>query len=126
MKRLSTSQVPDVTRQLVRMQGGKCGVCGLPFTKRDGPVCDHDHDTGIIRGAIHRSCNGAEGRVKSKAKMGHTGVAPADFIIGLGKYLEKHKKPQTKLIYPSHRTDEEKRLERNRKARIRRQLKKKR
>lgn len=35
----------------------RCAVCGFP----DGRlVMDHDHDTGLIRGLLCRSCNGCE------------------------------------------------------------------
>lgn len=123
-KQLKTNQVADVLKQLVARQKNKCGMCGLAFTKQDIPVLDHDHTSGFIRGACHRSCNGAEGRVKTKARLGHKGVLPEDFIIGLGKYLEQHKTPQIQLIHPQHMTEDQKRLKRNAKARALRALKK--
>lgn len=121
---MKVSQLGSVVQLLTKKQGGKCAVCGFPFTQRDRPVLDHDHDTGRVRGVLHNSCNGAEGRIKSKAKMGHTGVSAADYVIGLGKYLELHKKPQTRLIHHTHLTEDEKRLKRNVKARKRRRAKK--
>jgi hypothetical protein len=102
-------------------------VCGRVINPKttDGPVVDHDHTTGIIRGVLHKSCNGAEGKVKAKAHLGHKGVSAYEFLIGLGKYLELHSKPQTQLIHPSHKTDEEKRVERNKRARLARARKRK-
>ena len=123
-KQLKPSEVSSVLDQLVRKQKNRCGVCGKPFTARDKPVLDHCHDTGFIRGALHNSCNGAEGRVKTKAKLGHKGVSAADYIIGLGKYLAEHKTPTYKLIHPTHKSEEQKRLERNAKARKLRAAKK--
>jgi hypothetical protein len=125
MQRLTANQVPNVLKQLVDKQNGKCAVCGHPFTQRDGAVLDHDHTTGFIRGALHRSCNGAEGKVKYKAKLCHTGITAEKYIIGLGKYLEEHAKPKYPLLHPTHLTADEKRLERNRKARLSRARKKK-
>lgn len=124
-KQLKSNQVASVLDQLVKRQGNKCAICGKPFTQRDRPVLDHCHDTGYIRGALHNSCNGAEGRVKTKAYLGHKGVHAHDYIIGLGKYLEKHSKPQIQLIHPTHMTDDQKRLKRNAKARAARARKKK-
>lgn len=49
--------------------------------------------------------------------MSHKGVQPQEYIIGLGKYLEKHATPQVQLIHPQHMTEEQKRLQRNTKAR---------
>ena len=124
MRQLKTSEVEGVLKQLVLRQGGKCGVCNNPFTRTDGACLDHDHNTGIIRGALHRSCNGAEGRVKTKAQMGHKGVAADDYVIGLGKYLEYHKTPKVALIHPSFKTEDQNRLLRNAKARKARAAKK--
>ncbi len=123
-RKLAQSEVPGITRRLVAMQKGLCGICGKKFTPRDGPRLDHDHSNGIVRGVLHNSCNGAEGRLKSKAQMGHKGVDPYDYIIGLGKYLERHKTPQTKIIHPSHLNEEDKRVKRNKRARLLRARKK--
>jgi hypothetical protein len=117
MQKLTATQVPVIVKQLVAKQGNKCAICGHHFTVRDGAVLDHDHDTGFIRGAIHRSCNQAEGKVKVVGQRGHKGVSSYDYIIGLGKYLEHHKVPKYNFIYPTHKTDDELRVIKNRKAR---------
>lgn len=124
-KQLKSNQVASVLDQLVKRQGNKCAICGKPFTRQDRPVLDHCHDTGYIRGALHNSCNGAEGRVKTKARLGHKGVSSYEYLIGLGKYLERHSTPQIQLIHPTHMTDEQKRIARNKKAREARARKKK-
>lgn len=44
--------------QMQRWQAGRCAMCdktGSPL------VLDHDHDTGLIRGYLCRSCNTQEG-----------------------------------------------------------------
>ncbi len=123
-RQLRPSEVKSVCDQLVKRQGSKCAICGKPFTPRDKAVLDHCHTTGFIRGALHNSCNGAEGRVKTKAHLGHKGVSAADYIIGLGKYLEEHQTPSFNLIHPTHMTEEQKRLKRNTKARAARARKK--
>lgn len=108
--RILKSQIPEATKKLMAKQGGKCAVCGKPIGKgKDGAVLDHDHTTGFIRGVLHRSCNGIEGKLLSLARRGHSGVSATDFLIGLGKYLELQKKPQTPWIHPSHMTQAEKR-----------------
>lgn len=117
VRQLKPSEVASILAQLVTKQGKKCEVCGQQFTQRDYPVLDHDHTTGYIRGALHNSCNGAEGRVKTKAHLGHKGVSADDYLIGLGKYLEANKTPRYRFIHPSHMTEEQKRLQRNAKAR---------
>jgi hypothetical protein len=122
--KLLPSQIDSVRKQLVARQGGKCAICGHPFSQRDGPVLDHDHDTGFIRGVLHRSCNQAEGKLKVKAHFGHRGVEPYAFLIGLGKYLELHKTPQINALHPTHLTATEKRVKTNAKATVRRKAKK--
>ena len=118
--KLKTTQVAGVLAQVIKKQGGKCAICGHPFTQRDVPVLDHCHDKGFIRGALHNSCNGIEGRVKKLAQRGHTGITSAKYVIGLGKYLETHQTPKYNYIHPSHKTEDEKRIDRNKKAREKR------
>lgn len=117
VRRLKTTEVASVLKQLVERQGSKCAICGQYFTQRDYAVLDHNHDTGYIRGAIHNSCNGTEGKIKVRAHFGHAGVSAYDYLIGLGKYLEAHKTPKYNFIHPSHKSDDEKRLLRNKRAR---------
>ena len=87
-------------------------------------MLDHDHDTGVIRGALHNSCNGTEGKVKKLAQRGHKGVPPLEYVVGLGKYLEHHKTPRVPYLHPTHLTEDEKREQRNKKAREARARKK--
>jgi len=124
MKQVTTAQLPSIKKQLLVRQKNICAVCGHKFTRTDDAVVDHDHGTGIIRGAIHRSCNMAEGKIKVKANRGHKGVKAEDLIIGLGKYLEHHKTPKVPYIHPQHMTPDMKRIARNRKAQILRTKKK--
>ena len=117
IRKLKTTEVSGILRQMVTKQGHVCAVCGKGFTKTDGAVLDHCHKTGFIRGALHRSCNGGEGKVRVKAQFSHKGISPDDFLIGLGQYLKNHKVPRYHLIYPSHQSEDEKRLAKNAKAR---------
>lgn len=124
MRQIETKHLDSVRKQLLVRQKNLCAVCGRGFTKADGPVVDHDHLTGVIRGVLHRSCNMAEGKVKVKANKGHKGVSAYDFLIGLGKYLDHHSVPRVKLIHPEHMTEEKKRAHRNQRAKILRDKKK--
>jgi hypothetical protein len=123
MRQIETKHLESIRNQLRDKQGNLCAVCGRGFTRTDGPVVDHDHTTGVIRGVLHRSCNMAEGKIKVKANRGHKGVPAYDLLIGLGDYLRKHKTAQTGLIHPSHMTAEQKRIQRNNKAKIARDAK---
>jgi hypothetical protein len=123
MRQIASNQLESVRKQLLVRQKNLCAVCGKGFTRTDGPVVDHDHSTGVIRGVLHRSCNMAEGKLKVKAHRGHKGVPAYDLLIGLGKYLERHKTPQVQLIHPEHMTPAMQREKRNQKARIARSAK---
>jgi Recombination endonuclease VII len=51
---------PDQYQKLLDETNGKCPVCKRPFNAK-GPVVDHCHSTGIVRGLICSNCNIAEG-----------------------------------------------------------------
>ena len=79
-------------------------------------MLDHDHATGAVRGALHRGCNALLGKVENNYKR--YGVkSVAAFGAGLGQYLGKHITNVTGLLHPTHKTEDEKRLARNAKAR---------
>lgn len=120
IRKLKVSETAGVLKQIVAKQGGVCAICKKGFTAADGAVLDHCHKTGFIRGALHRSCNGGEGKVRIKAQWSHKGVTSDEFLIGLGQYLDIHQKPTYPLIYHSHKTLDEKRLAKNAKARRKR------
>lgn len=115
---LTLQQVAGVCQQMVLKQGGVCAICSQPFNERDPAVLDHDHTTGFIRGALHRSCNGIEGSIRMLARRSHAGVKPYEYLIGLGKYLEVHSKPMWPYIHPLHKSEEKKKEIRNKKARL--------
>lgn len=110
-------------RHLKTEQGGLCPVCKLSIdlTIKGEGVIDHDHDTGEIRGVLHRSCNAAEGKIANAAgrwgakSMNYTAIVA--YLEGLLEYL---KKPGTGMMYPMHKTPEEKKLDRNKAVRERR------
>lgn len=98
-------------------QGNKCAICGLPLATADA-VGDHDHDTGNMRGVVHRSCNALLGKVENNYKRYGVKSLPA-FLHGAVRYLDPGR-PQHPEVYPTHKTEDEKRLARNAAARKRR------
>ena len=124
-RRITKDEVKDITLKIAAKQGGVCAICGKKFTRWDIPVLDHDHDTGFIRGVLHNSCNGTEGKVKTQAHRSHKGVKAYDYLISLGEYLKKHSEPQYQILHHTHQTEAEKKAERNRKARAARAKKRK-
>ncbi len=109
-----------MVKHLKQEQGGMCLLCGqvIDLTIKGEGVVDHDHNTGEIRGVLHRSCNAAEGKVANAAgrwgakSMEYSAILP--WLKRLIGYLER---PGVGLIYHGHKTEDEQRLARNAKAR---------
>ena len=53
----------DYLRILAR-QGGRCAICGRANGRTRRLSVDHDHKTGIVRGAICRVCNDMLGHLR--------------------------------------------------------------
>lgn len=110
--KLARSGMRSYAHKLLREQGGLCPLCGKPIDMtipKEG-VLDHDHDDGRIRGVLHRSCNAAEGKIANAAARWGAKSGNYEAIIA---YLERVvvylKSPKTKMIYPTHKTVDEKR-----------------
>ena len=128
LRKITRGQLRAVGMQLAKAQGGVCPLCKkeLDFTikgnKGDGVVIDHDHITGRIRGALHRSCNGGEGKASSAVGRWIVGsmqdsAAVVAAMRNLVEYLEAE---PSELIYHSHKSADDKREIRNAAARKRR------
>lgn len=106
--------------RVLKEQEGLCPLCHKEIDLRikgEG-VLDHDHDTGQIRGVLHRSCNASEGKISNAAaRWGAKSSAYSDIIPYLISVVEYLKKPASNFIYPMHRTADEKKDDRNKKAR---------
>lgn len=112
-RRIKTSELSSIKRELIKKQKGLCPICGkslLGVVPRN-VVVDHDHKTGIIRGALHRGCNGVEGKVMKflntwgKCKDLSGCVKTLERLI---QYWKLHRLPQTNWIYPAYKTESEK------------------
>lgn len=120
MTRLTAKGLKEWRESRLAANGGRCALCRGPCVS---PVADHDHNTGELRDTICRSCNSGLGAVeRAQVRFGIRNLAA--FLHGTVTYLQKHSQPQHGLQYPTHRTDEEKRIARNAKARKARATKK--
>jgi hypothetical protein len=60
-QRKSRYGLTDVEYQeMLEKQNGLCAACNLPFGNRTKAV-DHCHETGVVRGIVHRQCNSMMG-----------------------------------------------------------------
>lgn len=85
------------------------------------PALDHDHQTGFLRDVLCLNCNGIEGKVFNLARRAKGNMTEVEWIENWLAYHKRHATPQHGgVLHHTHKTEEEKRLERNRKARLRR------
>lgn len=103
----------------MQRQDYKCCLCPEPLTLSSSCL-DHNHKTGLIRGALCRNCNGIEGKIYNLANRAKRTLTPKDFLGKLILYWIKHETDQTGLYHPLHKTLDEKRIATNKKARLRR------
>ena len=119
--------------QLKTTQGGLCLVCKKPISlqvmgNKSDYVVDHCHETGIIRGVLHRSCNSSLGKLDNAiGRWGAKSMKYEDIIPYLRNVLEYYDNCQAnpmKVIYPDYRTPEQQaevsRVKRNKAAMLRR------
>jgi hypothetical protein len=94
---LKQSELKAWRIQTLAKQNGLCALCGehLPPEKA---VSDHNHKTGQLRGAIHRSCNSVLGHIERGFRYGKE-FNPISFASGLLRYLCVE---QPYPLHPSH------------------------
>lgn len=113
--RLTASQVKPVRTSLLAQQGGRCSLCGLPCSAEQA-VLDHNHSTGAVRGVLHRGCNSLLGKLENNAaRYGVRDIGT--FTNGVAAYLRAHLTNITGYLHPTHKSADEKRLLRNKRAR---------
>jgi hypothetical protein len=125
MRKIKRSEIPAITAAILKSQEYKCALCKQPLrsTSRKRPALDHCHDSGAIRGVLCINCNGMEGKILNRVKRAAGKMSLIDWLANLVRYWHKHRTNQHGLIHPTHLTEDEKRLRRNKLARERRKKK---
>ena len=121
-RRLPQSAIKPLREKLKSQQKNLCPITGNPLG--DDIVLDHCHKTGYIRATLPRWVNATLGRVENWANRVGNGVDPVAFLRGCADYVEFHRKYPSGLLHPTYKTEEEKRLLRNKRARQARAKKK--
>lgn len=117
--RLRPKDVPPLREKMAKEQGGLCALCQSSL--HDKVAClDHDHATGRIRAVLCQNCNGIEGKIHNLARRARRDRTVDDFLHAILAYWKFHRDACQPILHPSHRTPDEKRLRRNKKARLRR------
>ena len=123
LTKFKQSELSSVKKELIKRQKGLCPIChgSLLNCKPINVVVDHDHSTGVVRAALHRGCNGLDGKIlrflKTWGKAASTREA-IQVLDNLVKFWRLHDSPQTEWIYYGHKTATEKRLATNKKRRL--------
>lgn len=108
--KLARSNMRSYAIRLHKEQGGLCPLCLKPIDLREKGegVLDHDHDTGRVRGVLHRSCNAAEGKIANAAsRWGAKSGKYSEIIAYLERVVQYLKAPQKPVVYPMHKTADE-------------------
>ena len=120
--RLTQAATKAYREAKLKEQGGRCALSGYTLSTSEA-VLDHCHSTGHVRGVIHRGVNALLGKVENNYRRYGVSlpmlraVAPA-----IANYIEQDY--SSNVYYPTHRTEDEKRLRRNAQARKARSAKK--
>lgn len=118
-RKLARSQLNSYKQALIVQQGWTCPVSLKRFEPDNlkDAVVDHDHITGEIRGVLHRSANAVEGKVfNAVGRWGGVGMNYDEVIPYLKRLIAYLERPSKGVIYPHHKTEEERRVTRNTKA----------
>jgi hypothetical protein len=121
--RFKKSELPKIRLELLKKQKYLCPLCNKSMRgiNISNIVVDHDHNSGIVRAAMHRGCNGIEGKVLILlSQWGRMSTLPAmiKYLERLIEFWKLHITPQTKWIYYGHKTATEKRLLINKRRRL--------
>ena len=121
--KVRVGQIKALKMLILKEQHYECAICGLNMRKDTSNAClDHDHAEGHIRGVLCRNCNRGEGKVLTQMRTCKRGGSGLNWLLMLMQYLVKHQTPQNNWVHPTHKTPDEKRLLRNKKARTRRKV----
>ena len=121
--KLKAKDIPAVRASLLKQQEGIDPITGLPI---EVPCLDHDHGTGKVRGVLDRKSNAWEGKVRGafiRVGLAKTQADYAECLRRLADYVSKDYLQSD--THPMHKTFLEKKLARNRKARLKRKRAKK-
>lgn len=114
--RLKASEIAPWRAKVLADQGGRCALCNRKCVK---PVGDHDHKSGAMRAVLCSGCNSMLGVIENnRPRYGLSDLSKlATFLKAVAPYIHSHSVAPRPEIHPTFKTEDEKRLARNKKAR---------
>ena len=123
MHRLTKREADELRRFLIVQQNNTCALCRDTLDGKTACL-DHDHRTGLVRSVLCLNCNGIEGKIFNLCRRAKRKFTEQQFLMQVNHYWLTHTAERsTGLTHPSHRTADEKRALRNKRARLRRKSK---
>ncbi len=96
-------------------QDKRCALTGYSISLAEA-VADHDHSTGHVRGVLHRGVNSLLGKIENNHKRYGVSLPMLRAMAPtIAAYIEKDY--SANVFYPTHRSEDEKRELRNKRAR---------
>jgi len=120
--RIKPKDIPALRDKLAKEQGNVCRLCGINLAQVI-PCLDHDHITGRIRAVLCGNCNGIEGKIFNLVRRAKRESNAIQYIGQIKNYWITFLDNPRSEEHPLHRTADEKRERRNKKARLRRKNK---
>ena len=117
-KRLKTTQIAQVRSAMLIKQKGRCALCRVKIEGKIKPCLDHCHQTGHVRAVLCNNCNGIEGKIWNRANRAKRDGTVKWWLQQLLDYWNHHEENPSGVFHPTHKTEAEKREERNKKARL--------
>lgn len=125
---LKQKDIRSHKHEIAEQQNWICPLCGSDMLCSPDKKwhVDHDHRTGMVRGALCAGCNRAEGKIKNIISrfLSKINIDFEDYISNLVKYWDDHEQNPSYVQHPAHKTFHDKRIKSLRKAKERRIAKK--
>jgi len=114
LKQITTKQISETKKQFAQKQNYICPLCKTDFSDHDFSKIhlDHDHETGMIRGALCAGCNRFEGKTKNAKQrfLKNIEISFEDFVKNLVEHWESNKTNPSYILHPDFKTKLQKKM----------------
>lgn len=104
VKKIKASEIKQYREQYLAEQDSTCALCKQHVEASDA-VLDHCHQTGYLRGVLHRLCNTYLGAIENNIKRNKI---TADKLHNILSNAQAYMQSTKDVLHPTHLTTEEK------------------